>query len=195
MSGAVATQEKWNKIYSSAESVGDAVAVLKENSHLLPAQGQALELACGMGRNALFLARQGLETAAWDISDVAIQRLNEEAKAQNFSAGFHAQIRDVVKEPMLPNSFDVIVVSYFLDRSLMPAIQDALRPGGLLFYQTFSRLQVDESGPRNPDFRLADNELLSLFSQMRLLVYREEGCVGDCEKGFRNEVKMVAQKR
>ncbi len=195
MSGVVATQEKWNKIYSSAESVGDAVAVLKENSHLLPAQGQALELACGMGRNALFLARQGLETAAWDISDVAIQRLNEEAKAQNFSAGFHAQIRDVVKEPMLPNSFDVIVVSYFLDRSLVPAIQDALRSGGLLFYQTFSRLQVDESGPRNPDFRLADNELLSLFSQMRLLVYREDGCVGDHEKGFRNEVKMVAQKR
>jgi len=77
----------------------------------------------------------------------------------------------------------------------MPAIQDALRSGGLLFYQTFSRLQVDESGPSNPDFRLADNELLTFFSQMRLLVYREEGYVGDSSQGFRNEVKMVAQKR
>ncbi len=195
MSGVVAIKEKWNKIYSGAESAGDAVAVLKENSHLLPKQGQALELACGMGRNALFLAKHGLETSAWDISDVAIQRLNEEAKAQNFSAGFHAQVRDIVKEPMQSNSFDVIVVSHFLDRSLMPAIQDALRSGGLLFYQTFSRLQVNESGPRNPDFRLAEGELLALFSPMRLLVYREEGCVGDLSQGFRNEVKMVAQKR
>ncbi len=195
MSGVVATKEKWNKIYSEAESSGDAVAVLKENSHLLPKQGQALELACGMGRNALFLAKQGLETSAWDISDIAIQRLNEEAKAQDFLTGFHAQVRDIVKEPMQSNSFDVIVVSYFLDRSLMLTIQDALRSGGLLFYQTFSRLQVDESGPRNPDFRLAEGELLTLFSSMRLLVYREEGLVGHHDEGFRNEVKMVAQKR
>ena len=195
MSVLVVTKEKWNKIYSGTESAGDAVAVLKENRHLLPAQGQALELACGMGRNALFLAQQGLETSAWDISDIAIQRLNDEAETQNLSAKLHAQVRDIVTQPMQSNRFDVIVVSYFLDRSLMSSIQDALRPGGLLFYQTFSRLQVDESGPSNPDFRLADNELLSLFSQMRMLVYREEGCVGDHEKGFRNEVKMVAQKR
>ncbi len=195
MSGRVTTKEKWNKIYSEVTDSGDPVAVLRENSYLLPKQGQALELACGLGRNALWLAKHGLETLAWDISDVAVQRLNETAKAQGLSKSFHAEMRDVVQEPMLPNSVDVIVVSYFLDRSLMPAIQDALRPGGLLFYQTFSRLQVDESGPRNPDFRLADNELLTLFSQMRLLVYREEGCVGDSSQGFRNEVKMVAQKR
>ncbi len=195
MSGLMAVREKWNRIYSEVTDPGEPVAVLKENSHLLPLQGDALELACGMGRNALWLAEHGLNVLAWDISDVAVQRLNEVADLKGITASFRAEVRDVMQEPMADDSFDVIVVSYFLERSLVSVIKKALRPGGLLFYQTFSRFQVDDSGPRNPDFRLADNELVKLFADMRLLVYREEGLVGSLDKGFRNEVKMVAQKR
>ena len=97
-------------------------------------------------------------------------------------------------DPPLPNSYDLIVVTHFLDRSLAPLLMDALRPNGLLFYQTFTRTCVREGGPTNPGFRLADNELLSLFSPLHLIVYREEGRIGDLEKGFRNEALFVGKK-
>jgi hypothetical protein len=70
----------------------------------------------------------------------------------------------------------------------------ALSLGGLLYYQTFIDERVADTGPRNPAYRLRRNELLSLFSGLRLLVYREEGLVGDLERGFRNEAMLVAMR-
>ena len=63
-----------------------------------------------------------------------------------------SQARDIIARPPPPSSFDVIVVSHFLDRRLAPAIAWALRPGGLLFYQTFAREAVTDQGPSNPEF-------------------------------------------
>jgi len=76
-------------------------------------------------------------------------------------------VRDVSQQPPEPESFDVIVVSRFLDRSICPAISRALKPDGVLFYQTFVH------GLSNPDFLLAPNELLSLFSELHILEYHE----------------------
>jgi tellurite methyltransferase len=92
-------------------------------------------------------------------------------------------------------SYDVIVVSYFLERKLAPALIRALQPGGLLFYQTHIRDKVDDSGPANEAFLLARNELLSLFSDLTVLVYREEGRVGDIRRGFRNRAMLVGMKQ
>lgn len=64
-----------------------------DNQHLLPALGRALALACGLGGNALLLAAHGLETHAWDISDVAVARLQERARQQGLS--LHAEVRDI----------------------------------------------------------------------------------------------------
>lgn len=186
-------REKWNKKYLEAgDEQGTAIEALQENLHLLPPQGKALELACGLGANALLLSAHGLETCAWDLSSVAIERLKVIAQGRGLK--LHGEARDVLQNPPLPNSFDVIVVSYFLDRALVPHIQKALRPDGLLFYQTFTRTHVSDAGPQNPDFRLADNELLQLFSAMRILVYREEGRVGDLQRGLRDEAYIIAQR-
>lgn len=186
-------REKWDSKYREAGAEqGVAVEVLTENLHLLPRQGKALELACGLGANALLLSAHGLETHAWDLSAVAIERLKVIAGGRGLR--LQGEARDVMQNPPPPDSFDVIVVSYFLDRALIPHIQKALRPDGLLFYQTFTRTRVSDAGPQNPDFRLADNELLQLFSAMRILVYREEGRVGDLQRGLRDEAYIVAQK-
>jgi SAM-dependent methyltransferase len=186
------TREKWNTIYAgSTGEVGDPVRVLKENCHLLPAGGTALEIACGLAANAAFLARHGLDTVAWDISSVAIERVNHYADDQGIP--LRGEARDVAAEPPPRASFDVIVISHFLDRALVPAIRQALRPGGLLFYQTFTRTRVHDTGPSNPEFRLADNELLRLFAGMQVLVYREEGLVGETSIGLRDEAYLVAQ--
>jgi SAM-dependent methyltransferase len=166
--------------------------VLRDFAHLLPIQGTALDLACGLGANALFLAQRGLSVWAWDVSPVAIRRLGGEAAARGLEVS--ARVRDLLAHPPRPESFDVIVVSRFLDRGLCPLIVDALRPGGLLFYQTFVRDKVGDGGPGNPVYRLDCNELLHLFSPLRLRVYREEGRIGDLREGFRDEAMLVGEK-
>ncbi len=190
----ISTQEKWDTIYSGAEKQPKmASEVLRDNQHLLPTSGKALDFACGLGANALLLAAHGLETHAWDISEVAVTRLAEEAAAQ----GLHiqAEARDLVAQPPEPESFDVIVSCHFLERPLNPRLLAALLPGGLLFYQTFTLERVDGAGPQNPEFRLHENELLTMFPGLRVLVYREEGLVGDTQRGLRSRAMLVAQKR
>jgi 2-polyprenyl-3-methyl-5-hydroxy-6-metoxy-1,4-benzoquinol methylase len=183
---------RWDKRHQEAEGVGNPAKVLLENLHLLPSKGDALDLACGRGANALLLAEAGLRVQAWDLSSVAIERLQAEADSQGLD--IQAQARDVITQPPSPGSCDVIVVSHFLDRSLAPQIIEALRPGGLLFYQTFSQVAVTDRGPDNPAFRLADNELLGLFSALLVRAYREEGRLGDTSRGWRDIAMLVAEK-
>jgi len=82
----------------------------------------------------------------------------------------------------------VIVVSRFLDRGLCPALAHALKPGGLLFYQTYT---IDSSeGPGNPAYRLQRNELLRLFPDLQVIFYREEGIVDPSS----NEAILIARR-
>lgn len=183
--------DKWDARYADAVETPPA-RVLAENVHLLPRRGTALDLACGLGANALLLAARGLEVFAWDSSSVAIDQLR--ALAQVRSLTLQAEVRDVVQRPPEPGRFDVIVVSHFLDRDLTPHLIAALRADGLVFYQTFTRSRVDDGGPRNPDYLLVDGELLAMFSPLRLMVYREEGIVGNIDQGFRGQALLVARK-
>lgn len=181
---------KWDARYVAAGETPPPLEVLAANAHLLPSHGLGLDLASGLGGSALFLARLGLRTWAWDLSPVAIDIL----KKRTGNAPVEAEVRDVIAEPPEAERFDVICVGHFLDRGLCRDIAAALRPGGLLFYQTFSQERVDDSGPRSASFRLATNELLALFPQLIVRVYREEGCVGDTSQGLRNRVQLVAQR-
>ena len=71
------------------------------------------------------------------------------------------------------SALQIIVVSRFLERALCPALFSALKPGGLLFYQTFLRDRRAGSGPKNPRFLLAHNELPELFRELLILAYEE----------------------
>lgn len=192
------TSEKWNQRYDSApDNFPEASVVLQDFSHLLPTQGDALDLACGLGGNALFLASTKLSVQAWDISSVAIDKLNRHATSKHLF--IQTEVRDVVALPPQEKTFDVIIVSYFLHRALAKSLYAALRPNGLLFYQTFTRnkvsaLDLTSKGPKNPDFLLSKNELLELFGNLQLLAYREEGKTGDIKKGLRNEALLIGQK-
>lgn len=183
---------KWDVIYSSKGASPAASLVLSENQHLLPQHGVALDLACGQGGNAVLLAKAGMDVSAWDVSPVAIKQLTAFADVNQVTV--NAQVRDVLKFPPESNSLDVLVVSFFLDRDLCENLLSALKPGGLLFYQTYCQNKVHQLGPKNADFLLAENELLSLFPSMKVRVYREEGLLGDHQQGFRNQALLVAEK-
>ncbi len=185
-------RRKWQQRYLGvAVEAPTACGVLADNAFLLPGKGRALDLACGRGGNALLLARHGLQTEGWDYAPAAIESLNQMAKAE--ALPLNAVVRDVETHPPEADGFDVITVSYFLDRATIPRIVEALRPDGLIFYETWLREAVDDSGPRNRDFRLGQNELLHLFSGLQVLSYQEHGLVGDSSKVIRNVARLVAR--
>ena len=188
----MSSKTKWNERYRDATGALQPARVLRENLHLLPASGHALDLACGLGGNAILLAQQGLEVTAWDSSDVAIAALQATAEKQQLA--IQAEVRDVETHPPGPETFDVMVVSYFLERAIVPDLIQAMKPGGLIYYQTFIRQRVSERGPQRAAYRLADQELLQLFSEFQVLFYREEGRVGDVQQGFRDEAMLVGRK-
>lgn len=184
---------KWNQSYRKRGQ--DAVAaarVLRDNRHLLSDSGDALDLACGLGGNAIELARLGYRVQAWDISDEAIARLGKQADTRDLPIA--VMQRDVVAEPPAAESFDLIVASRFLHRALCPALSAALKPGGLLFYQTFIADKPGDGGPSNPEYLLQPNELLALFGDLQVRFYREDARCGDLQDGFRNEAMLVAQR-
>ena len=189
----MAEQQQWDERYREQGGAGvlTPTLVLTQNAHLLPDAGTALDLACGRGANAVFLAQRGLQVSAWDYSAVAIEQL--EQYAQQYSIKLLAEVRDVVSDPPAKQSFDIIVVSRFLERSIIPQLSAALKPQGLIFYQTFITEKSPAIGPNNPDYLLQANELLAQFAGLRIRVYREEGLQGDLTHGFRNEAMLVAQ--
>ncbi len=185
--------QKWDERHRQAGSeIPGPAAVLCEFDYLLPAAGHALDLACGRGGSAIAMAMRGLDVYAWDISNVAIDWLR--IHANTCDLGIQARVRDVLAQPPPPRSFDVIVVSHFLDRPLCSAISAALRPGGLLFYQTFAVDAVSSRGPSKPEFRLAPAELLRLFPGLKPIVFSDLGQVGDTGKGPRDISWLVAER-
>ncbi len=183
--------DKWNQRYAGQTDAGAPAWVLQHCASLLPAQGRALDLACGLGANARFLAQRGLQCEGWDISQTALDTLAAWRGPQGEQVAIRR--RDVEACPPEPASFDVIVVSDFLHRPSCPALAAALRPGGLLFYQTWCADKLAASGPTNPDFLLRGNELPALFAGLELRFYQHLSRAGDLTQGERNRACLVAQ--
>ncbi|QPK62395.1 class I SAM-dependent methyltransferase [Methylomonas sp. LL1] len=182
-------QAKWDAIYSGHQPEFNVADVLSNNRHLLPNHGAALDLACGSGGNALFLAEHGLHVDALDISPVALACLQDQAGQRQLSVTTRQGF--ITPDSLDQDHYDVIVISRFLDRSLCNAIMSALKSEGLLFYQTFTRDKLDQHGPSNPDYLLERNELLDLFSPLTLVYYQENAGIGDLRHGNRNEACFI----
>lgn len=184
-------QEKWNARYQHSLHPNQPAAVLADNIHLLPPRGRALDLACGLGGNALLLARADLIVDAWDISEVALGKLQQFATAENLP--LQTQQIDIESGICFKPLYDVVVVSRFLHRPLFQALAGALKPGGLLFCQTFCKDGPDNEGP-GPQYRLNRGELLSLFVGLLPVYYRDEASLGNTSTGLRNEAAFIGQK-
>jgi SAM-dependent methyltransferase len=164
----------------TSSSPGEAAAWLVTNAALLPASGTALDLACGRGRNALWLAARGFAVRAIDRDPVAIASVREAATASDLA--IEAEVKDVeIDVPDLGRSrYDLIVVTNYLHRPLFPHLIAALRPHGVLVYETFTRAQAQRGRPTNPAFLLGPGELRALTAELMTLASRE-GTVGDRE--------------
>lgn len=150
-----------------------ASAWLVAHDHLLPRAGDALDVACGRGRNALWLAARGLKTLAVDLDADAVRAVNEQAERRDLPLRAERVDIEDGRIPFEPAAYDVIVVVHYLHRPLFPALLDALRPGGLLVYETFTRAQAARGKPTNPAFLLEPGELLDLVRPLDVLAHRE----------------------
>lgn len=146
---------------------------LTEHRGLLPPGGRALDVACGRGRHALWLAREGFDTLALDRNREALDDLRAEADRQGLT--LTAEKRDLESGPpdIEPAGYDVVVVVHYLHRPLVPVLIDALALGGVLVYETFTRAQSARGRPTNPEFLLESGELPRLVRPLEILRQRE----------------------
>jgi tellurite methyltransferase len=147
--------------------------------------GDALDVAGGAGRNALWLAQRGWRVRLIDGSEAGIALANENAPMLEARSGpaalprrrgrIETQLLDLNYVRSLGQSqYDLILVFFYLQRALFPAISAALKPGGLLMYKTYTiEQQRFNSGPRDPDYLLQPGELPEAFRSLRLRHYQE----------------------
>jgi SAM-dependent methyltransferase len=170
-------REKWNRRYAEdgLRPFPDRPAEwLAENRALLvgPAGRRALDVACGDGRNALYLAQLGFAVVAVDVSDVAITALR--AAALDRRLAVDPRRLDLEREPLPVERYDVIVQFNYLQRDLFEPLAGALAPRGILIVETVTRAHVEELGNRfDPRFVLDHNELLRSFPDLHVRHYRE----------------------
>ena len=151
-------------------------------------RGRALDVAMGEGRNAIYLAEQGFEVTGIDRSETAVQRARE--WADKWSLPLDARVADLEEVALPRGEYDTIVVTNYLQRSLMPRLADALKPGGTLLYETYTAEHARYKPDMNPAFLLEPNELLRTFTDLRVIYYRE---VDDPEQK-RATASLVARK-
>ena len=162
---------------------------LTSNAHLLPHTGDALDVACGSGRHARWLAERGLRTTAIDRDAGTIEVLGAEAARRNLALNAYVIDLESGTFAFTPDAYDVIVVVHYLHRSLFPSLIEALRPGGVLVYETFTRAQAARGRPTNPAFLLEAGELLTRVQPLDVLASRE----GDYEG--RMVASVIARRR
>ncbi len=170
-------RERWNRRYAErgVNAFPEAPSEwLIENRAALSGWGgrRALDLACGDGRNASYLARLGFEVDAVDVSDVVIDAL--QAAATDRGLAVNPLRLDLERNPLPGSDYDVIVQLNYLQRSLLGSLAQALAAGGILIVETVTRRNAEELGNHfDPRFLLDRDELLTSFPDLDVLRYEE----------------------
>jgi 2-polyprenyl-3-methyl-5-hydroxy-6-metoxy-1,4-benzoquinol methylase len=134
-------------------------------------RGSALDVACGEGRHALYLARHGWRVDAIDFARSALVRLQATARREQLTV--HAVQADLEQYPLPHRRYDVVVNVRYLQRSLFDPLKAALRRGGMIVFETFLRDQQKIGHPKNPAYLLERGELRTRFADFQILSYEE----------------------
>jgi SAM-dependent methyltransferase len=137
-----------------------------------PPSRRALDVAMGRGRHALLLARAGWHVYGVDLKFDAVREAVRLAACEGLA--LRAWCGDLTHGALPASGFDLVVVTRYLQRDLFAALADALVPGGVLLYETFTdRQRAMGRGPTSPDHLLKRGELLTLGAGLETLAYAE----------------------
>ena len=152
---------------------------------------QVLDLACGSGRNGIFLVRHNIPVLFADINPTALEKISNELALQNGTAQFwEVDLEAPEHRPLAGKTFDAILAFNYLHRPLIPDIRNSLVEGGLLLYETFTVQQASIGRPSNPDYLLQPGELRDWFEDWEILHYFE----GSEQEPQRHFANLVARK-
>lgn len=171
-------RKKWDARYLK-DLGGTAPSPILKNYWTLASCGNALDIACGNGRNSIFLAAKGFAVDAVDISSVATNHLAGKDPKINVICA------DLDTWDIPQDRYELIANVRFLDRRLFPLIQDGLRTGGVLIFESFMDGEKDK-------YCLKQNELLRAFQSLRIVYYEEKKA--DLSEKFDQTASLVAIK-
>jgi len=186
----------WDRHYADAARAAalrdDAPDPLLVQVAEMAPPGDALDLACGTGRHAIYLASLGWRVTAVDSSAVAIGLVRERA------GGLPVEARTADLEsgqfPIAPAAYDLICDFHYLHRALFPQIREGVRPGGL-FVAAIHLVDANATGgPHNPAFLLAPGELPQEFAAWKILFYSEAAELGPAQRALRASARIIARR-
>jgi SAM-dependent methyltransferase len=177
-----ADKDKWNRRYRDGayrERMHPS-ALLREWQLRLrdsSSQRRAVDLACGAGRNSLYLARQGWTVTALDISQVALDRLTAGAAKERLPIACVQADLDTAA-PLVPalsmdNYYDLAIMIRYTHLPLIDYLKPLLNSGGHLMVELHLQTDAEVVGPRNPKFRVAPGALRQAADDLEILEYRE----------------------
>jgi tellurite methyltransferase len=153
--------------------------------------GKALDLACGTGRNANFLAEKGFQVTAVDNSAVGIEIARQRAQAKEVEIDY--RVADLAKGEFAieENSFDLICDFYYLQRELFAEMKKGVKPGGIVI----STIHIYGDGEEEGRFLLKEGELKEFFGDFEILHYHETSLTDtDAGEHHRRTAEIIAQK-
>lgn len=174
-------REKWNLKYKEKLLVSAEPKVNARLEKLVTNQaaGSAIELACGLGANSFYLASLGFDVTAVDVSEVALNFVREQAEQKGME--IRTRLADLTHSNSLLDfiqEYDLVVMTYYLDRAMFPLMKSLVKPGGYLFMETFYTAENGGKPQISSKYKLTSNELLSEFGEWKVIYfhqYEEDG--------------------
>src|SRR5262245_54237670 len=146
---------------------------LVSNLDLVAPDQPVLDVAAGAGRHAIYLATHGWSVHAVDRNAEALAALERQARAQGATIATSCLELEIGDVDLGLERYGTILVFNYLHRPLVPTLVRALKPRGVLLYETFTVGQRARGHPRNPDFLLRDGELSTLVAPLEVIRQRE----------------------
>ena len=153
--------------------------------------GRAIDLACGSGRNALYLAKQGFDVDAVDISAQALDRAQKTAQGMGVSVNW---LEHDLDEPLqLEDSYQLILIIRYVNLPLIQQMTANLAPGGFLVCEQHLETEAEVIGPTNSIYRVSSGDLLTVAEGLDIK-HLEEVLVPDPDGRTAALARLVAQK-
>jgi tellurite methyltransferase len=139
---------------------------------------RAADLACGSGRESVFLAMAGFQVEGWDADPFALDQARRLAERHGVLIETRPCDLEAREVPLPQATYDLVTCFRFLQRPLFPAIERSLAPGGWLVYETYRRGQEQFGRPKRRRFLLKDGELGRAFPGLEIMEYHEQSPPG-----------------
>lgn len=164
-------QIKWNQRYAEdSYQKNNPVTLVEEWLPRIPV-GKALDVACGAGRNAIFLAQAGYQVDAIDISSEGLSLARQKAASQGLSINWIEHDLDQVFQ--FDPDYDLIIVLWYVNLALITRLCDCLAAGGYLLCEEHLITDREVTGPASLNYRVAPGALRDAVSGVDVLLYEE----------------------